>query len=126
MSDLRAHMWARRLLLVLAVTFVLEAPFLAYDLYKTVSHASIYEKLVLDLPRDQAIRLLQRQQVRCGVTAALDGPGQPDTNVCRFSDFWRDYTVVIDPATNRISARQYSDRKRPWMWRWRFAPNVRL
>lgn len=103
--------WAKQLLLVLAVGAAIESPFLLYDAYSCASRAAAYERLALDLPRQDAVEVLKHEQIWCGLSDPL--PQTSDgANTCRFSDFWRDCTVSVDSRTGLISSRSYRNRVR--------------
>jgi hypothetical protein len=73
------------------------------------SRLDIYRSLSLGLPRADAIRILRRNEIGCGVVS-LAAPGE-EIRECWFWDPWRTYGIVFEPGGGgRIITKGYSYR----------------
>src|SRR4051812_37683363 len=75
------------------------------------AHASrmeTYKSLSFGLPRQDAERVLRRAEIECGFTQ------DSQDYECIFSDFWRDYTVRVDPRTQTVTYKRMLLRYKSW------------
>src|ERR1700732_2048694 len=93
------------LLLSIAIGFVINVPFVGYDIYKDLFRSDVFERLNIGTSKVDAIKVLEERKVWCEL---LD----QRFSTCHFSDYWRDYSVAFDPSTAAITERSYRNRSR--------------
>ena len=96
---------ARILLISILIGILINVPFVAYDIYRDVFRADAFDRLEVGTSKASAIDILEARKVWCEL---LDGK----SSACHFSDYWRDYTIFLDPSTATITQRSYRDRYR--------------
>ena len=72
------------------VGLLLAAAIITFDLIHFLSRASIFEKIVLNMPEAQAWDILRSNEIAC-----------PDAWIsyrCTFDDYWRTYTIVFSQS----------------------------
>jgi hypothetical protein len=84
-------------------------PFFGSDLYHYMSRASTFDKLQIGMPLHEVDAILRADGIWCSVAAS----GSSDD--CRFSDFWRNYSVVADPNFHVVRAKFYQFKLRPFI-----------
>jgi hypothetical protein len=101
----------------LLVGIVVNAPFMAVDLYHSISKANLFESIQIGMPVDRVKQILQEGEILCGINANT-------ARECDFSDFWRHYEVALDPDRQEVRSKVYYFKERSWLvnrfggWRW--------
>lgn len=96
---------AKVLLLSIAIAFLINVPFVGYDLYRDSFRSDVFEHLNIGTSKHDALKVLQERKVWCEL---LD----PRFSTCHFSDYWRDYSIAFDPTTATVTERSYRNRSR--------------
>jgi hypothetical protein len=76
----------------------------AYEAWHFLSRAHTFEQVSIGLPVEATAKILLNNGVRCGISMHRG-------NDCWFSDFWRDYQIVVDPATGTVNRVAYINRR---------------
>ncbi len=103
-NTLRAVM-KTAVIILLAGTILGLAPSI-YDATFFLSRSRVFEQMSIGLPQGTVFEILRKENVTCGVSLGTE-------HSCRFSDFWRDYAIIVDPDTKTVSGLYYSRRYRP-------------
>jgi len=86
----------------------LAGPFLVADAYGHFSAARAFEQVHLGMPRLEAESILLKEGIWCGWPGVSDA----SDSVCCFSDFWRNYLIVVDPSTGVVSRKYFAFKHR--------------
>lgn len=95
----------KAVIIVLAGTILGLAPSM-YDAAHFLSQSRVFEQMHIGLPERTVREILIKEHVICGISLGTE-------HSCWFSDFWRDYAILVDPDTKAISSLSYSRRYRP-------------
>jgi hypothetical protein len=90
--------------IVVAGTILGLAPSI-YDAVSFLSRSRVFERMSIGLPETTAREILIKENVACGISLYKE-------HSCWFSDFWRDYAIIVDPDTGTISRLSYTRRRR--------------
>jgi hypothetical protein len=104
MSDTLRTVVKRAVMIVLAGTILGLAPSM-YDAARFLSRSRVFEQMRIGLPETAAREILIKENVTCGISLNKE-------HSCRFSDLWRDYTILVDPDTRTINHLSYNRRHR--------------
>jgi hypothetical protein len=69
------------------------------DVAGYLSRWSVFDQIQLDMPSSQALRVLRSNEISCDML--------PSAYRCRFDDFWREYTIIIDAQQARVTRRAF-------------------
>ena len=88
---------ARALLLGLGIGVVTSLLLFTIDAWSYLSRSAVFDKVQVGASESNAIATLGQASIWCDVPSV--------SNVCRFSDYWRDYEIGIDPARRIVSSK---------------------
>jgi hypothetical protein len=81
---------------------------LLYKMHFNPSSLEAFNRIELTMPREQVVSILRSTAKISGCS----GSQSNRENVCEFSDFWRVYTVIVDPSTDLVIEKRFYFRTR--------------
>ncbi len=95
----------RSLAPVCVIGAVLSVPFVVADVYAHFSKARIFAQIRIGMSGSEARNILESGQIWCGLAGKGRGPE------CRFSDFWRDYEIMVDSERKVVTGKSFRFRR---------------
>lgn len=97
----RKRVLGRILAIGVAIAIALNLPFFLYDITRYLSHARAFHEIRLRMTREEVDRVLHEHGTRCAMIGSI----------CLFSDFWREYSVNINPTSNQVTRKYFAFRR---------------
>lgn len=95
---------ARLSFIAVGAAVLANCPFYVVSLSKYFSHVDVYRQLALGMPRAEAVEILRKNHLSCGLAYSKEAPPLE----CEFGDFWRVYRIGFSPEPNsRLEVKQF-------------------
>lgn len=93
----------------IALGFLIAAGLFAVDVSDHLSTREVFDRIQLGMDREEAISVLGQGEVLCELTVSTGNSS------CHFSDYWRDYQIVLDRDTGKVFSKIFAFRKRKYI-----------
>ena len=87
----------------LALGLLLHMVLFLADLFDYMSHAEAFHQIELGMPRQEVAKILEKEGVSCPLSDYPNLKG----DTCRFSDFWRSYSVGTHSVTDLVIRKRF-------------------